>query len=291
MGGWGEGGGGGGGEHGYHRKLKSSRRTSSTKSAPYSDPEENAPIRVTPSFLFLVRSQELNEDTEAGGLAPRTDPSGFWYPPVYAAGFGAQQTGTLYRWDDGAVTRATDTLKNSDLTLYRAVTMFYCNPFYQFCVTEGDASQRNMPDCPAPQNRWYPLGFEYGDNTDNTVSYLEIVAEHNCLAGNRAGFIHRLGLDSYSNPEDNAPLAGGLAGNLAMLVALIAFTCGTQDLETVLIRDRSWHHLSWREHGQHDGRDPARGLVVSIYLDPRNPLGSTSQTLYDLERNSGPLLS
>jgi len=35
----------------------------------------------------------------------------------------------------------------------------------------------------------------------------------------------------------------------------------------------------------------ARGLVVSIYLDPRNPLGSTAQTLYDLERNSGPLLS
>ena len=108
-----------------------------------------------------------------------------------------------------------------------------------------------MPNYPPPQDKWYPLGFDYGANT---VSYLDIVAEHNCLAGNRAGFIRRLGLDSYSNPEDNAPRAGGLAGNLAMLVALIAFTCGTRDLDAVLIRDQSWHRLSWTEHAQRHGR-------------------------------------
>jgi len=97
------------------------------------DPEENAPIHVTPSFLFRVNRQELNEDTQAGGLAPQTDLSGYWYPPVYAAGFGAQETGILYRWDDGVVTQATDAPNNGGLTLYRAVTMFYCNPFYRMC--------------------------------------------------------------------------------------------------------------------------------------------------------------
>jgi hypothetical protein len=110
-------GGGGGGGYGVHRQYGSSRRTSS----------------VTPSFLFQVNRQDLNEDTQAGGLAPQTDSSGFWYPPVYAAGFGFQHTGTLYRWENGVVTRATDAHNNGGLTLYRAVTMFYCNNFYRMC--------------------------------------------------------------------------------------------------------------------------------------------------------------
>jgi len=125
---------GGGSGHGRRRKHGSSKRTWSPKSVP--DPEENRPIQVTPSFLFLVNDQDLNEDTQAGGIAPRCDPNGYWCPPVYAAGFGRQHIGTLYRWADGVVTRDRDGAYTGGLTLYRAVTMFYCNPFYRMC--QGD---------------------------------------------------------------------------------------------------------------------------------------------------------
>jgi hypothetical protein len=208
---------------------------------------------VTPSFLFVVNRQDLNEDPDHGGIPPQAlvDPNnGFWSPPSVAQGFGAQIAGTVYRWHDGRVTRATDTPTNAGLTLFRAVTMFYCNPWNQFVVTEGDVRLRNMEGSPAPQDRWYPLGFHHMD----TVSYLDFAGEHLCLAGNRAGFIHRLGLDTYQNREENAPRAGGLAGNLAMLIALIAFSCRSRDLDAVLIEDRAWRHQEWRGHNRHDGR-------------------------------------
>ena len=110
-----------------------------------------------------------------------------------------------------------------------------------------------MPEHEPPLDGWYPLHFEYGPYTD-TVSYLDLAGEHNCLVGSGADFIHQLGLQSYSNRQDNAPTAGGLAGNLAMLIGLIAFSCRTQDLETVLIDRQAWHHLAWTDHRRRDGR-------------------------------------
>jgi hypothetical protein len=209
---------------------------------------------VTPSFLFSVNRQELNEDPDKGGIPTdrQIDPNTLlWSPPVYAVGFGQQSTGTVYRWHDGQVSRATDVSSNvAGLTQFKAVTMFWCNPFNQFVVTEGDVRLRDLPGSPPHQDRWYPLCFHHLD----TVSYLDFAGEYNYLAGNKTGFIRRLGLDSYQNREDNAPRAGGLAGNLAMLVGLIAFSCRTGDLDRVLIDDKAWRHHQWRGHERRHGR-------------------------------------
>lgn len=209
---------------------------------------------MTPSFLFSVNRQELNEDREQGGIPTdeQIDPKTLlWSPPVYGIGFGQQSTGTVYRWQDGQVSRATDVSNGTaGLTQFKAVTMFWCNPFNQFVVTDGDVRFRNLPDSPTPQDRWYPLSFHHLD----TVSYLDFAGEYPYLAGNRAGFIRRLGLESYQNQEDNAPRAGGLAGNLAMLVGLIAFSCRTADLDRVLIDDKAWRHHEWRGHERRHGR-------------------------------------
>jgi hypothetical protein len=196
--------------------------------------------------LFRVNDQRLNEDPQQGGIAPTTlvDPStGYWSPPLYTNGFGEQTAGTLYRWDDGRVSRATDVPANAGLTPYRAVTMFYCNTWTQFVVTDGDVRSRDIAGRSPPQDRWYRLGFHHL----GTVSYLDFVANA-VLAGNRAGFIQRLGLESYENQDEHAPRAGGLAGNLAMLIALIGFSCRRGDLDTVLIHDRAWRNHEWRGH-------------------------------------------
>lgn len=209
-----------------------------------------APISVTASFLFHVNPQALNEDPEAGGIPPRVDrTTGLWTPPEEAAGFGPQTQGAVYRWHNGVVTRASEVTSNAGLTPFRAVTMFYCNPFTQFVVTDGDASSRNMEGAAAPQDRWSPLGFHHL----GSVSYLDFAGEHPYLAGNRAGFIRRIGLDSYQAREENAPRAGGLAGNLAMLIALIAFSCRSRDLDAVLVEDQAWDYLQWRGHDRRNG--------------------------------------
>jgi len=124
----------------------------------------------------------------------------------------------------------------------------FCYP--EFIVTDGDASQRNMPEQHPPRDGWYPLRFDYV----NTISYLNLEGDHNCVTGNGARFIHGLGLESYADREDNAPRARGLAGNLAMLIGLIAFSCRTQDLDAVLIDDRAWRHHKWTDHSRLDGR-------------------------------------
>jgi hypothetical protein len=230
----------------------------------YSDSEiEGTPIQVTPSFLFSVNRQELNEDPEEGGIPPAQliDPNTLlWSPPVYSAGFGQQSAGTLYRWHDGRVSQAADVSSSAGLAPWKSVTMFYCNPFNQFVVTEGDVRTRNFPGSPAHQDRWYPLCFHHLD----TVSYLDFAGEFPYLAGNRAGFIRRLGLESYQNQEDNAPRAGGLAGNLAMLIGLIAFSCRTGDLDRVLIDDKAWRHQQWRGHDRRHGRKSNSEDIINL---------------------------
>ena len=215
--------------------------------------------------MFRVNDQRLNDDPQQGGIAPTTlvDPiTGYWSPPLYANGFGEQTAGTWYRWDDGRVSRATDVPANAGLTLFQAVTMFYCNPWTQFVVTDGDVISRNVADGLPPQDRWYPLGFHHL----GTVSYLDFAAEHLVLAGNRAGFIERLGLESYQNRDEHPPRAGGLAGNLAMLIALIAFSCRRRDLDAVLINDRAWRNHEWRGHHRPDGRKFGNEVMPVVFV-------------------------
>jgi len=207
-----------------------------------------------------VNSIGVNEDPNAGGVAPRVDENGHWFPPVYRAGFNGQGSGTVYRWENGIVTQATGYYSdnsqgyapnNVGLELYRGATMFYCNPFYQFFVADGDASTRDMPNAPVPLDRWYPINFRH----HGTISRVDFAGDQPYLAGNGPEFIRQLGLNSYRNQENEAPASGGLAGNLAILIALIAFSCGgSRDLERILLDDRAWRRYEWRGHRRPAGR-------------------------------------
>jgi hypothetical protein len=135
------------------------------------------------------------------------------------------------------------------LEVYRATTMFYCNPFAQFMTATGDASTRHMALSADPDNRWWPLTFRH----HGALSQVEEVGEEQYLAGTGADFITDFGLNAYNNRA--APPSAGLSGNLATLVSLIAFSCEPDPLDTVLINDRAWRHHRWRSHGRPDGRE------------------------------------
>jgi hypothetical protein len=205
------------------------------------------------SFLFGINSLPVNED-----LTPRTDGNGRWVPPIYQAGFSPQVRGRIFRWHSGAVNAAPEYQwyegrgwgpGNTQLTDYRASTVFYCNRFDHFLTAQGDASMRDIANSPFPYHRWYPLTFEHHEG----LSRIDFSGEQH-LAGSGAGWLNHLGLGAYDNQDPNALIAAGLAGNLATLIALLAFSCGFHDLDTVLLTDSAWRNYQWRGHNRQHGR-------------------------------------
>jgi len=247
----------------------------------------------------------FNENRHAGGVLPRVDDGGRWLPPVLSAGFGPQNPGTVFRWSNGDISIATGyawdegygkTPNGDNLEWYHTATIIWCNPFYQFLVTQGDASipiDADMEDEEESDGeeekaviQWYPINFHHHE----TLSRIDYAADSQYLAGNQRNFIAELGLTSYQCQDDDAPVSGGISGNLAILIGLIAFSCTRQELRHVLINDQAWRGYRWRGHQRPTGRRDGRGKVVSIYLDPDNPGGSTREALRELEWESGHVL-
>lgn len=286
------------------KHQRSARRTSNAKSSgsgsssaqPQQQAKELEPPPSPPtSFLFVVNSLPLNEDVDNGGIPPRTDTNGRWLPPMYRAGFGAKSQGTVFRWSNGVITAPAGyrwddgyayAPNGGVLNYYRSITMFHCNPFDQFLVAEGDASTRDIETAPWPGDRWFPVNFRH----DGGLSRVDFTAEQ-FLAGNGAAFIDDLGLISYQSQDPDAPPSGGLAGNLAILIALVAFSCRSTHLRDILVgHNRAWHLYQWAGHNHSSGRRSPRGMVVTICLDPENNQGSTQRTLEALEWEGGYIL-
>jgi hypothetical protein len=165
----------------------------------------------------------------------------------------------VYRWRNGVISVATSYQwaegspyppHGGVLDYYRSITMFYCNPWDQFLVADGDASTRDIETSDSPGDLWHPLDFRH----DKGLSRLDFVSEPR-LAGNGGAFIDHLGLASYERVDSDAPPSRGLAGNLAILIGLVAFSCRSRDLHNVLIRDRAWHRYRWNGHSRSSGSE------------------------------------
>ncbi|KAG4434692.1 hypothetical protein IFR05_009838 [Cadophora sp. M221] len=279
-------------------KRKDSDAKSYTSSGPSNEPQpetsedvlESEPEEITPpSFLFQVNQLPVDD---SNGVPPRTTEGGVWIPPIYRAGFGTQSAGNLYRWNpNGRITLATDctwhhngfrSRSGQRLGAYSTRTVFWCNPWAQFMVATEDASDRDMADSDDPHNIWWPLSFDH----DGAISRVMESAESPYLAGSGPAWIADLGLSSYIHREDDSA-SEGLSGNLATLFGIIAMSCSAKNFDSLL--PRALRDNNWRGHDRRDGRSDERGVVVRIYLDPENPLGSTMVTLPDLEAN-GPAL-
>ncbi|TVY34526.1 hypothetical protein LOCC1_G007809 [Lachnellula occidentalis] len=248
-----------------------SRPNDTFREQPHAEPEESSslppnstkPTRLNVSFLFTVNRIVLNEEPSNRGVAPIFNDPGWWSPPIYQAGFASEFLGTLYRWQNGVVTQATEYQWSQGAWwgpdgvagLYRANTMFYCNPFDQFLAAEGDASDKDMADAPCPSNLWLRLYFRH----QSALSRLDLGGSEPYLAG-KTWSINQLGLNFWYNPNKRAPLSSGLAGNLALLIALVAFSCRYNRLDTIL--QTSWRDHAWQPHHySHDGPAIEEGLL------------------------------
>ncbi|KAH7323994.1 hypothetical protein BKA65DRAFT_511855 [Rhexocercosporidium sp. MPI-PUGE-AT-0058] len=241
------------------------------------------------SFLFQVNQLPIDD---GNGVPLRTTAGGYWIPPIYMNGFGPQSIGNLYRWNsNGRIRLATDCPWNNGfrsrsgelIRTYSTRTVFWCNPWSQFMVATGDASDRNMADSEHPHNVWWPLSFEH----DGGISRVTESAQSPYLFGTGPDWIAGLGLRSYKHREDDRA-AEGLSGNLATLFGIIAMSCSAGSFDNLL--PRALRDNIWLGHNHQDGRSDKRGVVVHIYLDPENPDGSTADTLSFFEFDGPPLI-
>jgi len=247
----------------------------------------SASSRSATSFLFAVNELHVNEEPGNGGVPPRATEDGRWIPPVYRGGFypHGQTPQVIYRWSNGGINTATGyswyigngwNPGNSQLEEYRTTATFYCSPFIHFLTANVDPTVTDIEGAPFGTHRWFPLTFRH----EGALSRVEESGEE-YLAGTHADWIRELGLSAYNNYH--APQSDGLAGNIAAIIALVAFTCRSASLDTILLRDNAWRNYRWRGHNHHHGRTNRRGLLVNIYYDPENPQGSSYETLYNLE--------
>ncbi|KAL2062891.1 hypothetical protein VTL71DRAFT_5963 [Oculimacula yallundae] len=251
---------------------------------------ENLP---PPSFLFQVNQLPINQNYPI-----RSDPFGHSLPPMNRNRYDTQVAGHLYRWtSNGKIARATglDYYNNAirdrsgqPLTTYSTRTVFWCNNWIQYLVTEGDASARDMEEAEFPDSAWWALSFDH-DN-DKRVSRVTESAVNpilNGVGGEGAKWVSDLGLSAYV-PRDGEP-AQGLSGNLATLFGMVAMSCSAQRFDSVMAGD-PLRGNTWRGHARRDGRTDERAVVVHIYLDPDNQFGSTRYTLRELEWRGPPLI-
>lgn len=224
------------------------------------------------SFIFIVNEVVANDDPDTHGVLPRTENGGRWAPPIYAQGFYRQTEGKVYRWKNGDVTRLenyrwhamyiepteTDEAANGvvmdpyarPLTRYRSATVFYANPFTKFRSAPGDATARNLYD---QGEIWHNLRFHH---TGPNISLVDHAGEEDYLIGNntRCSWHKQLVPQAYECQENNEE-SGGLAGLLPILIALVAFSCKTSELDDVLRRGRSWRNRNWVRHSYSNGSE------------------------------------
>ncbi len=134
----------------------------------------------------------------------------------------------------------------------------------EFMIATGDASTRDMATSPGPHSRWWAITFR----NEGNLSRVEESGEDRYLAGSIAPWMDDLGLGLHAR-RDVPPLppCDGLSGNLAILIALIAFSCRSQDFDTVLRRDRAWRGYRWRGHHRESGRKlQTHPCIRNVYL-------------------------
>jgi hypothetical protein len=125
--------------------------------------------------------------------------------------------------------------------------MFYCDQMLQFQVAVSDPTQHNMVDAEAPYHRWYRLSF----HNEGGVSRVDIAGNEYYLYGEGTSWAAQLGLETYCYEGESA--SQGLAGNLGILIALIAFSSWPGSLDDVLMCDKAWDRYRWNGHPYQHG--------------------------------------
>jgi hypothetical protein len=147
--------------------------------------------------------------------------------------------------------------------LYSTYSVFYSEGF-GFWILRGDACN------PGSEETWQPLCFDQ-DQYDRGSSYLCNVAQRRAVVYRRdTAWLPMLLPDIYyaNVPVTRHEACGGLKGELAIFLALIAFSMRPELLPSWL--PYMFQNGAWITHTQPHGRQEERGVTVTIWTRPED---------------------
>lgn len=208
-----------------------------------SSTEYNADI-LSPQPPYIFRIDEIRENP---GIAPRTTTSGHWLPSTirdynYRCGGGVSGA---YGFCDRERIRLLppSSVHPQSLEHFKTFSVFYCAGF-GFWVLEGDAT------APHPDSVWMPLRFELGPDGS---SYMTPTGHSETLLCQRSDqlWAHKLLPNIYHGPQTQDPGQGGLCGELAIFLALVALSMQPELLQQWL--PWMFQGSRWHMHGLANG--------------------------------------
>ncbi|KAL2040627.1 hypothetical protein N7G274_006606 [Stereocaulon virgatum] len=244
---------------------------------------------VQPMLSFYVRITPLAPDySERGPRQSRGQR--YWEPPNRVNDFmPGDDPSLLFRWMGGRLSAVPtdDNVCGVNLTKYCTATVFTQRPDTpHLLAVPFDASSRDVNTVGI---NWRPLTFDH-EQVGDTNTYLSYVtssgAEQHLAAHGSQHWIGQLlpaWYDCDTGTEESTRIQGGLIGELPLLFALAAFSAPPSRLSVLT---NSLQPGAWVPHQYQypSGHVSQRGMVVTIYFDPRNPVHSTKTLLDKLER-------
>lgn len=196
-----------------------------------------------PSFWFKIDSIR---STSAGADLL----NGFWRPPCERSAFETITGSGLHRWTNGTLTPC----PRNNLPMVSVASVFYQSDTQRFLAMPTDCRVTIMNGA---GHGWRQVGFEY--RNDNNISILgcEVANSQTVLAAPASSnaWMPQLLPAIYNRtpdldtPEHDDP--GGLAGSLALLIALAAYS--TEPANMIAGIGHSFQVPVWRPHNWRHG--------------------------------------
>lgn len=215
---------------------------------------------------YLFRISELRE---SGTILPAQDANGQWKPTdelganiIVTAG----ATGVLWLCDGWQIKRLVDNSLPRSAKMYKTYSMYYCHG-------KGFQVLRDNAISPRREEIWLPLSFDH-DRTDYS-SYLTNARFEPALHCYRTDqkWMKMLLPDVYHGSWPVPVPYGGLKGELAIFLALIAFAIPVDRLQQDL--PAMFHSGKWQQYEMGNGSMCAHSLckvaTVSLTIHYRVP--------------------
>ncbi len=197
-------------------------------------------LTIKASYVFRITEVREHENVD-----PATDANGHWIPSLIPGGIQRVNQGVsgILWMCNGTQLRAVEALPRGARP-WKTFSLFFSGG-YGFRVMAGDA--RNPPS----HQGYHPLGFEH-DDEDGNSSYLTHVMQQPTLRCHRAdqGWTRMLLPNTYHGPLTNVQGQGGLKGELAIFLALLAFSMPPDQLPTYfgsLLQNGVWQSWTTRD--------------------------------------------
>ncbi|KAK3328621.1 hypothetical protein B0T19DRAFT_195958 [Cercophora scortea] len=285
--------------HGHREKSKSQKPSGKEQKStptPTTNSNTNKP-RV--SFLFVVNELNFSHEPLPGDSSLLTDQWGSEMPPIRSDAYSLETAGTVFRYADGAVSPAPGYVwlpsngpsqpgcmafvdDNNMIAgipkWYKTQSIFACSAHLPIIVAEGDVSlgswMRRGCTCDAVYDqtaypRWDMLHFSSADGSG--VSRARI-GSLGCpyVGGKSPSWIPSLVPRSFKNTRVETQSVG-LAGELPIVLALMAFHSAAGRASEIFARRLWWNHR-WvgptnAPVGYPLSGGVPRGFLVNVCLD------------------------